>query len=483
MNNKKHIDRIFQEKLKNFEATPDDAAWDAIHDRLHKKERKRRVIPIWWLTTGVAALLALFLAIGGVFNPKSTLDSPTNSVVETETKQNAESQASEPVKDSSLLAPFNKARATSITGTGQTEDHSNTNLLEKTHTPKDKTKPQIAHGSSNSDSVRSKTEAVAKSTPNLPLLDLTPNHPDVDTNQPLANPVKNTDVLTLHTNQDATEPTVNMKEPKVEIRETKEPIEEAIAKALQTNEEEKERQLNRWSISPSVAPVYFNSMGKGSSIDQQFVNSGKATDVSMSYGINGSYAITDKIKIRAGINKVDLGYQTGDVVAFRDAQSFNATMDHSQLRNINFTSIASRDQYMSSPNNNLEAAPQFVVASVKGTLEQQFGYIEVPLEVEYSLINTKFGLNLIGGFSTLFLNNNEIYSVLESRRTLVGEANNMNSTSYSANLGLGLNYHISRTLKLNVEPMFKYQINTFTNTSGDFRPYFIGVYSGFSFKF
>jgi hypothetical protein len=90
---------------------------------------------------------------------------------------------------------------------------------------------------------------------------------------------------------------------------------------------------------------------------------------------------------------------------------------------------------------------------------------------------------VIGGFSTLFLNENEIYSVVEGNRTLLGEANNINDMSYSANFGLGLNYHISDKLKLNLEPMFKYQINTFNNTSGDFQPYFIGVYSGFSFKF
>ena len=38
-------------------------------------------------------------------------------------------------------------------------------------------------------------------------------------------------------------------------------------------------------------------------------------------------------------------------------------------------------------------------------------------------------------------------------------------------------------LNLNLEPVFKYQLNTFTNTSGDFRPYFVGFYTGLSFKF
>ena len=35
----------------------------------------------------------------------------------------------------------------------------------------------------------------------------------------------------------------------------------------------------------------------------------------MSYGIGGSYAINDRLKVRAGINKVDMGYNTNNVIA------------------------------------------------------------------------------------------------------------------------------------------------------------------------
>ena len=55
--------------------------------------------------------------------------------------------------------------------------------------------------------------------------------------------------------------------------------------------------------------------------------------------------------------------------------------------------------------------------------------------------------------------------------------------SYSANFGIGVNYSISKQLRFNLEPTFKYQINTFNDTSGNFQPFFIGVYTGLSFKF
>ena len=51
------------------------------------------------------------------------------------------------------------------------------------------------------------------------------------------------------------------------------------------------------------------------------------------------------------------------------------------------------------------------------------------------------------------------------------------------NLEEGRGFRLSEKIKLNLEPTFKYQINTFNNTSGEFKPYFIGIYSGFSYRF
>ena len=90
---------------------------------------------------------------------------------------------------------------------------------------------------------------------------------------------------------------------------------------------------------------------------------------------------------------------------------------------------------------------------------------------------------MIGGFSTLFLGNNEVVVNDGDFRTVLGEANNLNTVSFSTNIGLGFNYNLSKRLTLNVEPMFKYQLNPYTNSSANFRPYYLGVFSGVSFKF
>ena len=68
-------------------------------------------------------------------------------------------------------------------------------------------------------------------------------------------------------------------------------------------------------------------------------------------------------------------------------------------------------------------------------------------------------------------------------RDVLGPANNLNSVSFTTNVGVGFDYKINKRLKFNVEPMFKYQLNPYSDSSVDFKPYYIGIYSGLSFKF
>ena len=117
------------------------------------------------------------------------------------------------------------------------------------------------------------------------------------------------------------------------------------------------------------------------------------------------------------------------------------------------------------------------------SLNQRFGYLEVPLELSYKLSDKKLRVDVIAGISTFFLNKNEIYSENKVKTTYIGQANNLNNMSYSTNLGVGLEYKISKSLNFNFDPMFKYQLNAFSNDAGNFKPYILGIYSGLSYRF
>ncbi|MEL6989030.1 MAG: hypothetical protein AAGK97_14555, partial [Bacteroidota bacterium] len=84
----------------------------------------------------------------------------------------------------------------------------------------------------------------------------------------------------------------------------------------------------------------------------------------------------------------------------------------------------------------------------------------------------------------LLLNNNEV--ILNSEDGLqsnLGTANGLNNVSFTTNIGLGVNYKMTDKIKFNVEPSLKYQLNAFDESVGDFKPYFIGLYTGVSYRF
>ena len=64
MKTTKNIDRLFQEKLKDLEVSPPASVWKGVESNLHQKNSKR-VLPLWFRMSGVAAIL-LLLTLGGV---------------------------------------------------------------------------------------------------------------------------------------------------------------------------------------------------------------------------------------------------------------------------------------------------------------------------------------------------------------------------------------------------------------------------------
>ncbi|MFV0565804.1 MAG: hypothetical protein ACK5NB_08235 [Flavobacteriaceae bacterium] len=465
MKENKNIDRLFQERFKDFEATPGDAVWKNIEAKLHKKEEKR-AIPIWWRFAGAAAVLLLFLLVGINY-----FKSPNGvQVVDTEQKTNTPSLEEE-------------NNAVTTTRSPQTPKENIENGKPTKNFTLEKNKATIANTQTPKTNEKQNTVG-------------TKTQPTTNNQQPttvaLTNTIEKNKQQTINSQNKIAEnnqqPTTNNQQlehnaiaktdtPNKE-KTNKPSIEEAIEQATEIAKTKTDK-TPRWSVAPNVAPVYFNSLGEGSSIDAQFNNSPKTGEVNMSYGINASYAVNSKLRIRTGVNKVKLGYNTNDVVVFESASAKT-----SALKNINMQTSGTFSDVSAISSQNLTAKGKSPTSFLNTSINQSFGFIEVPLELEYAVLDKKLGINVIGGFSSLFLSDNQVFSEFDGgNKTLMGEANNINEVSYSANLGLGFNYKVSKTINFNLEPMFKYQVNTFENTSGDFKPFFVGVYTGFAIKF
>lgn len=423
MSDKKHIDRLFQEKFKDFEATPNEAVWKNISAKLQEKEVRRPIVaPIWSRVAGIAAVFALIFFIGEWMFPVSratlvasedleeSYENPEFSITD-----NTSSEASVPAEESKPTTIAKKKIARNIS-----EDLSDTKVI-KLKNPEKK------------EVISPSEKSVASTTP-----------------------VKAATEKTIPNKKSLLEA---IKEPETEIAETS--------------------SKGNFEVSTHAAPIYYGNFGSGNFLGSQFNSNSKESEITYSYGINIAYNISDKVKIRSGVNKVSMSYNTNDI-------AYSAIVGPSAINAIAFNEDTgvevSPKKGISTKQPVSTTAKETIGRMNSGLLNQKMGFIEVPVELEYNLIDKRFGLNLIGGASTLFLDENKV-SVTGGNISASGKANNLNQVSFSTNIGLGLDYNLSEKFKLNMEPMLKYQFNTFNSSSSGNQPFYLGIYSGFSFKF
>ena len=499
--NKKELDKLFQDNLKDYRESPDERVWESIENSLDQKKKSRRVIPIWWKLGGTAAvlLIALFL-----INPFGTQDVPDTIITDTE-------QIESPVNSDQVIEQRDSkitddAPESSVVQTEESSPRSTTQSAEGSadavvENDARLSSDPVANVDTNNQDVVAQKEESLNNTPDQELetdniakkeaVALAQNQEDQieDQSQPIESMITGNDELQDKENvSEASMNTPAIAEESEENNNTEESGKKSIFDEIKKQEEEKEALAAqtgpKWSVGPSVAPVYFSSFGEGSPIHSNFVSNSKSGNVNLSYGVAVAYELSDKLSVRSGLHRVDYGYNTDDITFSSSLVASTST----QITNINYTNT-SRNLVVESSSNPVpsqEVAVNDIVAqspSRSGTMVQEFGYLEVPMELNYSLLDRKFNINVIGGISSLFLVNNNVTLESGDSSTEMGEANNLNDVNFSTNVGLGMNYELTDKMKVHLEPMFKYQLNTFSETEGNFQPYSLGIYTGLSFKF
>ncbi len=519
---KKNLDKLFHEKLKDFSEVPDDKVWQSIEASLDKKKKSRKVIPIWWKLGGVAAVLLLAITLINPFEnnssvkpvvtdvkvdtEKSSEENKTDTTFENQTSNDEQivdaQQETIPDEQSSSTnqvvntetIPKENSESNVIQQSSKKEVIKNQNALgvqvansDKVEVRKTIEQNQTKASENDFDQISEKAEVADSGTSETGLdKNISKDTNDVKTNSVINEIDKSSkEGIAQNNNEEASEA--------IEEDSKKKSIFDEIA---EQNQEEvvAENSGSKWSAGPSIAPVYFSAMGEGSPVHSIFVPNSKSGDVNLSYGLSVAYEVSKKLSIRSGIHKVDYGYRTNDV----EFSSSLESATNSQIDNIDYT-LTSRNLVVSSKTNTrieslnqnpfLDNSTDFasdvsaVSAARDGVMEQQFGYLEVPVELNYVVLDKRFGINLIGGVSSLFLVDNSISLSSGELTTEVGEANNVNSVNFSTNVGFGMNYKVTPKVQLNIEPVFKYQLNTFSETDGTFNPFSVGVYSGLNFKF
>jgi len=99
-------------------------------------------------------------------------------------------------------------------------------------------------------------------------------------------------------------------------------------------------------------------------------------------------------------------------------------------------------------------------------------------------VDRRVGLNLLGGLSTNFLIGSNVYFQENGKREYIGTTADLKTVNYSGVMGVGLQYSISRNFHINMEPTFRYYLNSINKTSGiSSHPYSLGFFTGISYSF
>ncbi|MBT8211101.1 MAG: outer membrane beta-barrel protein, partial [Eudoraea sp.] len=450
---KNNIDHVFKDRLKDYQETPEEGVWESISASLDQKKSKRRVLPLWWKLGGIAAALALllylFLPTGIDVTPAEVTDTEKPEVIEKTTVpgdrqagerlleadavvEQAETQSGEQMN--SLEQPISKTAVTSReTGSNKADMNNNTKTV---------LGGQGEAGTKGNNALAERDQGDG----NAPISE-TGNKAEEDTR------VARNEVLPNTGKQTQQDP--NKLQEGVALAEVAEEHEEgavadetkkkSIFEVLEEQEEEAvaETTSDRWSVGPMVAPVYFNTLAEGSPVHSNFVANTKSGNINLSYGVAVSYQITDKLSVRSGLHRVDYGYDTDDI---RFSSSLTASTS-TLIENIDYDSnsqtlvVESRASRGAQESAALDASEVNAPSPAReGRMVQDFGYLEVPMELQYNLVDNKLGVNLIGGLSSLFLMENSVTLVADNAATSMGEANNINEVNFSTNVGLGLYY-------------------------------------------
>ncbi len=279
-------------------------------------------------------------------------------------------------------------------------------------------------------------------------------------------------------------------------------VEQNKQQLLSENESEKK---TRWMVGAQVSPAYSVSRSTHSQAYTNNMLSSSANPVDLGGGISVEYKKGKRWSLQSGVYYTGMGQASGnsgmsnrnlsasaDFSSNKGNEYFNAPVNiDAKSSKMSMNSTAGVIEFSGVPNGlvlatNIEekvlSSSAVVVSDAR--FIQNFEYIEIPLYLRYTILDSRFDVEMLGGFSSNVLVGNETYMESTSGKSLVGKTKDMETLNYSGTLGVGLKYGLSKRIFLNVEPRVKYYLNSLNNNSSvTYKPYTIGVFTGLSYEF
>jgi hypothetical protein len=276
------------------------------------------------------------------------------------------------------------------------------------------------------------------------------------------------------------------------------------------NETSKIEKKSAWAIGVQASPVYRfeQSSAASNQVSDPLLSLG-STDGSSNYvtnvtgGIKVEYNTGSRLSVQSGVNYGEIAQNPGKVgVSFSGhnwvTESSGTDDTKGFVSNPNVGNSISNNMILKTQMGlaNIEMPEGVGLAKVNVTnnyasevarnynLEQQAGYLEIPLVVRYKIIDRRMDFLLLGGINTNVLMSNNA-SLVDNKEIIAnGKIEGLNPLTFSSSVGMGVNYAITDRFNFSIEPTMKILLNSLNKQSGyDSRPFAVGVFTGISYQF
>lgn len=252
----------------------------------------------------------------------------------------------------------------------------------------------------------------------------------------------------------------------------------------------------KWTFSAAATPSYNMRTGLGKDKVSEQISSSEQAKISYSGGLGVAYKISKRLSVQSGLYYTSIGQEIENIYSFSGFNRYDVTKGTHNFEVLTSGGVIYTDnddvflmdnsggRVLTVYTNDVFDPAKANLSYVNNTLRQTFSYLEMPIILRYKLIDKTIDFNLIGGLSYNLLVNNTVSTFADGHKYTVGKTEGLNPFMVSSSVGMGMEYNLSGKISLNLEPMFRYYLNPFSEMAGiKTHPYSFGLFSGLSYRF
>lgn len=473
---KQNLEDIFS-ALDNYATPPPPDLWDGIEAQLDEPKRKKSTV-FWW---PVAASLVLGLSLGGML--LFSKDGDSLSVPNKNSKNNVVIENVNPTTDTKQDPFVIQSNATAVALENKEEENTskNKNSVIKFRSKKESVQLQnvinsISQKSENNYLLEENT-AIVGSTEKQNAMATNSNTSDlkklaknqIDYQKSSINFNANQEEMLGQSTKEVDQFATNLKKQQIAQNEAETKatvanellqLEKELAKTDESDDEsnliDKSIPTDRWSVG-----IYAGIAASENYSNKKVLGADVSSKQTSGFGVKTNYKVSKKWAVSAGLKVNELGQSLANVSYYNKQAGLPMGLASNDFFTVNenVAYLSSNPSYVFAADNTENAKSN---STTTATVDQNLQYIEMPLEISYSVFDSK-KTNIrfnTGGFMGKLISNEVTLD-----GSAIGENLNVNDFVYGSKLSSTIQYEVFKKTQVFVEPAMNYYINPIKNES------------------